>query len=187
MTHEQKMMKNLKDNAERLGVISNTELPKIRWELTQVEVSPVPVYPNLTYLAMLADEEDDNDYILKLGSVASPSNDPTLRNAVMLPVVLISKLHNSTQTICKVVGTLLQTEQFMMFKEWKSKDTPGDTVPFIIRIHSDRTEKVGDDDGFMYYISVHIELEPDKYEQVCNLYAKIFANVLTAQTKGPKQ
>lgn len=187
MTNEDKFMKNLKGAAERRPAFSNADLPAIRWELQQVEVSPVPVYPNLTYVSFLADEDDENDYVLKLGSVATPSIDLALRNAVMLPVVLMSRLHNSTETICKVIGTLLQTEQFLMFKEWKSKDIPGVSVPFIIRVHSDKTERIGEDDGFMYYVSVHIELEPERHAQVCNLYAKIFENVFASQMKGLQQ
>lgn len=188
MTHEDKLMKKLKENVERIAVLGNNDLPKIRWALTEIEIAPIPAYPSLTYTPEFPeDEEQNNDYILKVCSVASPSTDPTLRNAVMLPIVLISKLHNSVETICKTVGTILQTEQFIIFKEWKSKDTPPDTLPFIIRVHSDKTEKVGDDDGFMYYVSVHIELEPERYERICHIYSKIFQNVFENQTRGLQQ
>jgi len=190
MTNEDKLMKKLKENAERLHVLGNDDLPPIRWALEDIAVSPIPAYPGATFFSETpegVEEEDDNQYVLKLCMVAAPSNDPSLRNAVMFPIVLMSKMHNSSETICKVIGTILRTPHFAFFKDWKSKDTPEDVLPFIIRLHTDKTDRIGEDDGFMYYVSVHIELEPERYEQVCHIYSKIFENVFAAQNRGLMQ
>lgn len=190
MTNEEKMFKKLKADAERLHIIENNDLPPIRWALQDIAVSPIPAYPGATFFSETpegVESEDDNNYVLKLCMVAAPSADPSLRNAVMFPIVLMSKLHNSADTICKVIGTILRTEQLALFKDWKSKDTPEDVLPFVIRLHTEKTERIGDDDGFMYYISVHIELEPERYEQVCYIYSKIFENVFASQNRGLKQ
>jgi hypothetical protein len=191
MTNEDKLMKKLKADAERLHVLGNDDLPPIRWALEDIAVSPIPAYPGATFFSEASEgdetDEDDNQYVLRLCMVAAPSADPSLRNAVMFPIVLMSKLHNSAETICKVIGTILRTPHFTFFKDWKSKDTPEDILPFIIRLHSEKTERIGDDDGFMYYVSVHIELEPERYEQVCRVYSTIFENVFANQTRGRKQ
>jgi hypothetical protein len=189
MTNEEKMFKKLKADAERLHVLENNDLPPIRWALEDIAVSPIPAYPGATFFSESLDEtdEDDNQYVLKLCMVAAPSADPSLRNAVMFPIVLMSKLHNSSETICKVIGTILRTEQLALFKDWKSKDTPEDVLPFVIRLHTEKTERIGEDDGFMYYVSVHIELEPERYEQVCYIYSKIFENVFASQNRGLRQ
>jgi len=39
----------------------------------------------------------------------------------------------------------------------------------------------------MYYISVHVELEPEKYAQVCHVYTKIFENLIAPPHKGYTQ
>jgi hypothetical protein len=60
-------------------------------------------------------------------------------------------------------------------QDWYRTDSDPNACPIIIRVHDAKTEALEDNEGYIYYVTLHIELEPDRYKKVCDMW-KLVAN-----------
>lgn len=166
---EQKFLSDLKATAKRRTLDSST-VKKRDWELVTSQLSVVPSYPNLTY-ALPGDLA-----IGKISTQAVISSDPLLSCAVMFTCAFITAEYHTHEELVELVGTFIMVQDLTAFQDWYRVDSDPNSCPIIIRVHSDKTEALEDNEGYIYYVTLHIELEPERYKKVCDMWELVANN-----------
>ena len=166
---EQKFLSALKATAKR-RTLHSTLVKKRDWQLVTSQLSVVPAYPNLTYAL------PDDFAIGKISTQAVISSDPLLTCAVMFTCAFITAEYHTHEELVDLVGTFIMVQDLTAFQDWYRVDSAPNSCPIIIRVHSDKTEALEDNDGYIYYVTLHIELEPERYKKVCDLWNLVASN-----------
>lgn len=166
---EQKFLSALNATARR-RTLDSKSVKKRDWQLVTSQLSVVPSYPNLTYAL------PDDFAIGKISTQAVISSDPLLSCAVMFTCAFITAEYHTHEELVDLVGTFIMVQDLTAFQDWYRVDSDPNSCPIIIRVHSDRTEALEDNDGYIYYVTLHIELEPERYKKVCDLWNLVASN-----------
>lgn len=166
---EQKFISSLKSAVKR-RTLDSTMVKKRNWKLVTSQLSVIPSYPNLTYAL-------PNDFAIgKISTQAVLSSDPLLSCAVMFTCAFITAEYHTHEELVELIGTFILVQDLTAFQDWYRVDSDPNSCPIIIRVHDDKTEALEDNDGYIYYVTLHIELEPDRYAKVCKLWNIISDN-----------
>lgn len=166
---EQKFLSSLHSASKRKRLDSTT-VQKRQWEQVLTQLSIIPSYPNLTY-ALPGD-----DVIAKISAQAVISSDPLLSCAVMFTSAIITKEYQTHDELVDIVGSFIMVLDLSAFQDWYRVDSEPNACPIIIRVHDDKTEALDDNEGYIYYATLHIELEPDRYKKVCDMWDLVANN-----------
>lgn len=166
---EQKFISSVQSASQRKRLDSTT-VQKRQWEQVLTQLSIIPSYPNITY-ALPGD-----DVIAKISSQAIISSDSLLSCAVMFTCAFITKEYQTHEELVSIVGSFIMALDLSAFQDWYRVDSDPNSCPIIIRVHSDKTEALEDNEGYIYYVTLHIELEPERYKKVCDMWELVANN-----------